>query len=65
MEFNELMNAVSNVGFPIGISIYLIYTGQKRDEKFSKAIESLRKTVENNTTIITRLYDKIGKELEA
>jgi len=62
MEIGELLNAISNVGFPIAISVYLIYSGNKRDEKFSSAIEELRQTVENNTTIITRLYDKIGKE---
>lgn len=60
MEMGDLMNAISNVGFPIAISIYLIYSGNKRDEKFSAAIEQLRTTVENNTSILTRLYDKIG-----
>lgn len=63
MEVGELLNAISNVGFPIAISIYLIYSGNKRDEKFSGAIEGLRQTVENNTSIITRLYDRLnGKE---
>lgn len=63
MEIGELLNAISNVGFPIAISVYLIYSGNKRDEKFSGAIEGLRQTVENNTSIITRLYDRLnGKE---
>lgn len=63
MELNELLGAISNVGFPIAISVYLIYSGQKRDEKFSNAIEGLRQTVDNNTSIITRLYDRLsGKE---
>lgn len=62
MEFTDLISAISNVGFPIAISVYLIYSGNKRDEKFASAIEGLRQTVENNTTILTRLYDKIGKE---
>lgn len=59
MEYADLMSAISSVGFPIAISVYLIYSGNKRDEKFSKAIEELRKTVDNNTNIITRLYDKL------
>ena len=63
MEINDIFNSISNVGFPIAISIYLIYSGNKRDEKFSEAIESLRRTVENNTSILTRLYDRLnGKE---
>ena len=57
-----LIQAISNVGFPIAISIYLIYTSSKRDEKFTATIEELRKTVDNNTAIITRLYEKLGKE---
>lgn len=62
MDINEVLNAISNVGFPIAISVYLIYSGNKRDEKFSGAIEQLRQTVDNNTSILTRLYDKLGKE---
>jgi hypothetical protein len=57
-----LIQAISNVGFPIAISIYLIYTSSKRDEKFTATIEELRQTVNNNTAIITRLYEKLGKE---
>lgn len=62
MEYADLMSAISSVGFPIAISVYLIYSGNKRDEKFSKAIEELRKTVDNNTNIITRLYDKLRED---
>ncbi len=57
-----LIQAISNVGFPIAISIYLIYISSKRDEKFTATIEELRQTVDNNTAIITRLYEKLGKE---
>lgn len=62
MDMTEIMNLISNVGFPIGISIYLIYSSNKRDQQFSQSLEDIRKTVENNTHIITRLYDKLGKE---
>lgn len=57
-----LIQAISNVGFPIAISVYLIYTSSKRDERFTATIEELRQTVDNNTAIITRLYEKLGKE---
>lgn len=63
MDINDIYSGISNVGFPIAISLYLIYSGNKRDEKFSEAIESLRRTVENNTNILSRLYDRLsGKE---
>lgn len=59
MEIQELMQIISNCGFPIAVCLYLIYAGQKRDDKFSASVEQLRQTVENNTNIIQRLYDKI------
>lgn len=55
-----VLNAISTVGFPIAMCVYLIYSGKKRDEKYTAAIEDLRKTVENNTLVITRFIDKVG-----
>lgn len=57
--FSQFVSGVSTVGFPIMICLYLIYSGQKRDEKYSATLESLRKTVENNTNTVQRLLDKI------
>lgn len=64
MEISDIMNLISNVGFPVGISIALIFAMDKRDQQFSRSLEDLRKTVENNTIIITRLYDKLGERKE-
>lgn len=59
MELKEVVDLISTNGFAIAISIYLIYSGQKKDTKYTEAIEQLRKTVDNNSNIIQRLYDKI------
>lgn len=53
------MQAISTVGFPIAMCIYLIYSGKKRDEKYTQCIEDLRKTVENNTIVITTIKDHL------
>lgn len=54
-----IMQAISTVGFPIAMCIYLIYSGKKRDEKYTQCIEDLRKTVENNTIVITTIKDHL------
>ena len=60
MELQELLNAISTVGFPIAMCVYLIYSGKRRDEHYTKCIEDLRETVENNTIVITKFIDKVG-----
>lgn len=54
-----IMQAISTVGFPIAMCVYLIYTGKRRDEKYTQCIEDLRKTVENNTIVITTIKDHL------
>jgi len=61
-EINVIVQTISNVGFPIAMCIYLIYTGKKRDEKYTQAIENLRTTVENNTNVITRFIERTGEK---
>lgn len=56
----DIISAVSTVGFPIAMAIYLIYAGNKRDEKNAETIEELRKTVENNTLTVQKLIDKLN-----
>lgn len=54
-----IIQAISTVGFPIAMCIYLIYSGKRRDEKYTQCIEDLRKTVENNTIVIQTIKDHL------
>lgn len=56
-----ILNAISTVGFPIAMCIYLIYSGKKRDEKYTSCIEDLRKTIENNTLVIQKFIDRTDR----
>lgn len=58
-NMDVIMQAISTVGFPIAMCVYLIYTGKRRDEKYTQCIEDLRKTVENNTIVITTIKDHL------
>lgn len=52
---NELMNMVSNVGFPIAISIALFYQLIKTNE----LVREFQATIVKNTDTIERLVDTI------
>lgn len=52
---NELMNMISNVGFPIAISIALFYQLIKTNE----LVREFQSTIVKNTDTIERLVDTI------
>ena len=53
----EIVEIITNVGFPIAVSIYLLY----RD---STTINKLAEAINSNTLALTRLIDKLnGDEL--
>lgn len=58
MDIQEILTAISTVGFPIAMCVYLVYSGNQRDEKYIAAIGDLRKTVENNTLVITKFLER-------
>lgn len=58
MELQDILTAISTVGFPIVMCVYLVYSGKQRDEKYTAAIGDLRKTVENNTLVITKFLER-------
>ena len=51
--WNEIVEVITNVGFPIAVSIYLLY----RD---STTITKLAESINANTVAVTRLIDKLG-----
>lgn len=53
MEFNDILTAISTVGFPIVCCIALFYFN-------SKVLGDLKDTINQNTLILQRLYDRLG-----
>lgn len=62
MDVNAITTIISTVGFPIAISIYMLYTLQKMNENHRTEIDNLRKAIENNTVAIVKLVEKLDKE---
>ena len=66
LNINELITAVSTVGFPIVMCGALLKLGYVLLDKLDKELDSLRTTINNNTTVMQRILDKlkIDEELE-
>ena len=62
MDVNAITTIISTVGFPIAMSIYMLYTLQKMNENHRTEIDNLRKAIENNTVAIVKLVEKLDKE---
>lgn len=45
MDLKELVQLVQNVGFPIGVSIYLLVRLEKKLDELTSSIRILEKTI--------------------
>lgn len=61
---NELIQAVSTVGFPIACCCFLLWQNSKQDQYNREQQEKLRETIVNNTRSIEEL-GKIVQQLSA
>ncbi len=48
----EFFDIVSNLGFPIGISCYLLFRFEKKLDALEDAVQEMNNKVEENTKII-------------
>lgn len=74
MDWNVIMQAVTTVGFPIvmcgAMAYYVKYTTDKHREEIAKLNEQHKqemldivKAVDNNTIALTKLCEKLDKEV--
>lgn len=59
MEINMITEFISTVGFPIAACVLMAWYFSKQDEKHDKEVGELRKAIDNNTLIITKLYERL------
>ena len=66
MESTQLvLNAISTVGFPIVVCLIMIWMVYKQAQGNSTEQKALRDVIENNTTSITKLYEKIDALIDS
>ena len=62
MDANAVITTIQAVGFPIAacVALYLHMIHQDADHK--EEVNQLREAINNNTAVMQRLIDRLGKE---
>lgn len=60
MDWNAVIQLISTLGFPIVCCIALFWYMIKQRDMHKEEINELKKSIDNNTIILTRLYEKLG-----
>lgn len=58
---NEIVSAISTVGFPIACCCFLLWQNSRQDEYHREQMEKLRQTIDSNTESIKELGKLIQK----
>lgn len=61
---NEVIQAISTVGFPIACCCFLLWQNSKQDEYHREQQEKLRETIDGNTKSIEELSKIVAKLAE-
>lgn len=62
MELNDIVSLISSLGFPIVACIALFWQNNKQEERHRDEMEKVTESINNNTTAIIELTNKLGKE---
>ena len=60
MDVTGITQVISNLGFPIAVCVGLFWYIMKQNEAHKEETENLRQAIDNNTLIITKLYERLG-----
>lgn len=61
MEMNEIITAITTVGFPIVAYGALFWYILTKDKAHTEETKAMRDAINNNTVALTRLIDEIEK----
>ena len=59
MDGQEIINAISTVGFPIVMCLILLYVVNKQNEEHKEEMAKITVALNNNTLVIQHLTDTI------
>ena len=73
MDFTNIAQLIGSLGFPIVCTIvcfwYIFKNGeaqreliQKMQDSHKAEIEKLRETIDNNTQVMIKIYERVGKD---
>lgn len=55
--YNNIIQSISIVGFPIVVSLIMMYVVYSQNKTHKEEMNEIRKSIENNTLAITHLVD--------
>ena len=58
--WNEIIQAISSVGFPIAMCLYMVKSMRELNEAHKSEVDGLKEAINNNTLAITELRDKFN-----
>lgn len=59
--YNTIIQSISVVGFPIVVSLIMMYVVYNQNKNHKEEMGELRKSIENNTIAVNHLADIIQK----
>lgn len=62
MSMDDLLTAISTVGFPIVLALGLLYVVLMIFKAYREDVDKLKEALNNNTLVLQKLTDKLDKE---
>lgn len=62
---NEVVTLITNVGFPIGLTLILLWYIYDSNNKHKEEMDKMSEALNNNTLALTKLIDRLERENNA
>lgn len=62
---NEVVTLITNVGFPIGLTLILLWYIYDSNNKHKEEMDKMSEALNNNTLALTKLIDRLERENHA
>lgn len=62
MSIDDLLTAISTVGFPIVLAVGLLYVVLMIFKAYREDVDKLKEALNNNTLVLQKLIDKLDKD---
>lgn len=56
----DISDLIASLGYPIVMSLILLYMMYVNEKSYDETVEGLRKTIEENTKTLIKLCDSLG-----
>lgn len=60
MDLATFSQLIGSLGFPIAISIYLVYVNERNNRRNNEENKRLAEVINNNTLALTKLTERVG-----